>query len=64
MTGGDRAEIYRTTDGLWYWRIRAGNNEIIAQGEGYEHPQDIEHLLASRFPHTPVVNLDEAMVRP
>lgn len=24
----------------WYWRLRAGNNEIIAQGEGYVNRMD------------------------
>jgi uncharacterized protein YegP (UPF0339 family) len=26
-------ELY-TSAGLWYWRLRAANHEIIAQGEG------------------------------
>lgn len=25
---------------LWYWRLRAANNEIIAQGEGYVNRDD------------------------
>jgi uncharacterized protein YegP (UPF0339 family) len=24
----------------WYWRLRAANGEIIAQGEGYNKPRD------------------------
>ena len=59
MPSPDRAEIYRTADGVWYWRIRAANNEVIAQGEGYERRGDIEHMLANHFPHVPIVNLEE-----
>ena len=30
------ATIYRDTAGEWRWRVQAGNNEIISEGEGYE----------------------------
>jgi uncharacterized protein YegP (UPF0339 family) len=31
-----RFEIVEGTDSLWYWRLRAGNNRIVADGaEGY-----------------------------
>ncbi len=29
-------EYGRRCDRLWYWRVKAGNREIIAQGEGYK----------------------------
>ena len=25
----------------WYWRLRANNNEIVAQGEGYRNKADM-----------------------
>jgi uncharacterized protein YegP (UPF0339 family) len=32
-------ELYKS--GIyWYWRLRAANHEIIAQGEGYHNRQD------------------------
>jgi uncharacterized protein YegP (UPF0339 family) len=31
--------------GLWYWHLRAANNEIIAQGEGYVNRKDAEHAV-------------------
>lgn len=31
-----RFEYGQKKDRLWYWHIKAGNNEIIAQGEGYK----------------------------
>lgn len=30
-----RVEVYRGHDRQWYWRKRAGNHRIVAQGEGY-----------------------------
>lgn len=29
-------EIYKGEDGKTYWRAVAGNNEVVADGEGYE----------------------------
>lgn len=31
-----RFEYGRRCDRLWYWRVKSGNNEIVAQGEGYK----------------------------
>ncbi len=31
-----RFEYGKNIDGLWYWHIKAGNGEIIAEGEGYK----------------------------
>ena len=58
-SNADRAEIYRTQDGQWWWRIKAANNEIIAQGESYNHRHDLESMLAEHFPDIPIVNLEE-----
>ncbi len=30
---------------LWYWRLRASNNEIIAQGEGYVSKGDAQKAV-------------------
>lgn len=55
----DVAQVYRTQDGLYWWRIRAaGNNEIIAQGESYEHKQDILDMLEAHFPYATIIDLD------
>lgn len=27
--------VYQDGDGYWRWRLRGGNNEIIASGEAY-----------------------------
>lgn len=36
--------IYKGTDGQWRWCLRAGNNEIIADGaEGYRRRIDAMH---------------------
>jgi uncharacterized protein YegP (UPF0339 family) len=37
-------ELYQRGS-LWYWRLRAANNEIIAQGEGYVNRSDAQHAV-------------------
>lgn len=58
MTGRDHAQLYRGADALWYWRVKAGNGETVAQGEGYLDKRDALALLASRFPEVPVVEIE------
>lgn len=29
----------------WYWRLKAGNGEIIAQSEGYKNQIDAIHTM-------------------
>ena len=31
-----RYEVHQGADGQWYWRLRAPNARIVAQGEGYK----------------------------
>lgn len=39
-----RFQVYRDTAGEFRWRLRAGNNEIIAvSGEGYTSKQSCLH---------------------
>lgn len=39
-----RFQIFKDTRGEFRWRLRAGNNEIIAtSGEGYKAKVDCEH---------------------
>jgi uncharacterized protein len=44
MGGTMEFQLYKS-GGYWYWRLRANNNEIIAQGEGYANKQDAEHVV-------------------
>lgn len=30
----------------WYWRLRAPNHEIIAQGEAYVRKEDCRHAVS------------------
>lgn len=32
--------------GDFCWRLKAGNNEIIASGEGYKNKRDCEHAIS------------------
>lgn len=48
-----RFEIYRqastgifgAAQGTWRWRLKAGNGEIIASGEGYHNRADCMHAI-------------------
>jgi len=59
MNDHDHAEVFKGTDGLWYWHIKAGNGEVIAQSEGYAGKEHVLDVLASHYPDTPVVELEE-----
>lgn len=37
-------QLYQS-GGFWYWRLRAANNEIIAQGEGYVNKSDAQKVV-------------------
>ena len=37
--------IYKDNVGEWRWRLQAGNNEIIASGEGYHNKSDCLHAI-------------------
>lgn len=39
-----RFQIFRDAQGEYRWRLRAGNNQVIAtSGEGYKARSDCEH---------------------
>lgn len=40
-----RAEIFRSKDGQWYFRLLARNNEPIAQSEAYTRKQSARDTL-------------------
>jgi uncharacterized protein YegP (UPF0339 family) len=53
-------QLYRSGQ-LWYWRLRAANNEIIAQGEGYVNRQDavnVVNLVMDTTRQTPFVEVN------
>ncbi|MBW3565474.1 MAG: DUF1508 domain-containing protein [Acidobacteria bacterium] len=39
-------EIYTDTQGHYRWRLKAGNHEIVAQGEGYRNRSDCQHAIS------------------
>jgi uncharacterized protein YegP (UPF0339 family) len=45
QVAGGKFEIYRDAGGEYRWRFRAGNNEIVASGEGYRSRADAEHAI-------------------
>lgn len=36
MSGAARYEVIPGNDGRYYWHLKSGNGEIVAQSEGYE----------------------------
>lgn len=47
---GYELQTWKGDDGLWRWHIRAGNGEIVAQGEGYEREDDMVDNLRKLWP--------------
>lgn len=37
--------VFRGANRDWYFHLRAGNGEIIAQGEGYRRKRDLLHAI-------------------
>ena len=52
--GDGRVEIYKRADGLWDWRLKAGNGEIIASsgGQGYTERNDALEAVYRVFKDT------------
>ncbi|MBL8160004.1 YegP family protein [Candidatus Saccharibacteria bacterium] len=41
-----RFEHFKATNGLWYWRLKDGNNRIIADGgEGYSSEDSVRRAV-------------------
>lgn len=40
MSGERYAEVYQDAQGLWRFRIKAMNHEVVAEGESYHNRQD------------------------
>jgi uncharacterized protein YegP (UPF0339 family) len=47
-------EIFRATDGKYYFRLKAGNGEIIANSEGYSSKQGAHDGIASVKKNAPI----------
>lgn len=40
-------DLQPVPSGQWYWHCQAGNNEIVAQGEGYTSEYDAERGVST-----------------
>lgn len=47
-------EIYRDRKGGWRFRVRAGNGEVIGQGESYTRKFDAKRGAGRLFPLAPI----------
>jgi len=55
---GERVELFRGDDHLWYFHRVAANNEIVADSEGYQNRADAIATGARLFPDVPHWILD------
>lgn len=53
-------QVFPGADGLFYWRLRAGNGEIVAHSEGYFSRDNARRGVATvialvvAIPHPPI----------
>lgn len=47
-------EIFKGTNGKYYFRLKAGNGEVIAQSEGYSSKQAAQDGIASVKKNAPI----------
>ena len=52
-------EIYKDNAGKYRFRLKAGNGEIIAVGEGYESKQGCENGIASVRRNAPTAEVED-----
>lgn len=55
-TNVDHVEVYFSEqDQQWRWHAKAGNGEIVAQGEGHDRAEDAERAADGVFPEVRIV---------
>jgi len=54
MPTGERVEIFRGVEGLWYFHRIAGNNEIVSSSEGYQNHADAIATSRKIFSDVPI----------
>ena len=52
-------EIYKDKKGEFRWRLRAGNNQIIASGEGYTSKAGCKKGIKSMRKNAPKAKIDD-----
>lgn len=48
---GDSVRVFEGADGQWRWHVRAGNGEVVGQGEA--HPDVHDAVTAAERHHPP-----------
>lgn len=56
----DYIEVYEDQTDRFRWRAKAGNGEIVAQGESHGSRHDAERAALGVFPSATVVHVEEA----
>jgi len=52
-------EIFKGKNGNFYFRLKSGNNEIIAQSEGYVSKQGAQNGIAAVKRDAPTARIDD-----
>lgn len=55
-------QIYRDSRGDWRWRLKAGNGEIIATGEGYASRFNVRRAIRTFTETVKAMGLDDLRV--
>lgn len=53
-TNAKTIEVFEGLDDQWYWHAKAGNGEIVAQGEAHPRREDAVAAAEGAFPGVPV----------
>lgn len=53
-TNVEKIKVFKGDDGDWWWHAQAGNNKIVAQGEGFGERNDAVEAAERVFPGIPV----------
>lgn len=53
-TNAKELEVFQGLDEQWYWHAKAGNGEIVAQGEGHPNHEGAKAAAEGAFPGVPV----------
>jgi len=52
-------EIFQGTRGLYYFRVKAYNNEIVCGSEGYRNEKDCEETAMKLFPNSDIFYVND-----
>lgn len=61
---GERMEVYQDVSGSFRWRLKAGNNEIVATGEDHPRLANARRAAKQVRPDLPLVIMPDNLYDP